>query len=492
MSINRREFLAMAGKATAGLALGGCLAAIGRQDGAAGGAGRKLNIVYILIDDMGWTDLACYGSKYYETPNIDRLAGEGMRFTQAYAACTVCSPTRASIMTGKYPARLHLTDWIPGHKRGDAKLKVPDWTQYLPLDEVTLAKALKAAGYATAHVGKWHLGGPQYYPEHQGFDLNIGGTSAGQPGAYFYPYKNSPKLPDGKEGEYLTDRLTDEALKFIETNKDNPFFLYLPHYAVHQPIAGKKEMVEKYRNKPPQGGHSNAVYAAMIQSVDESVGRIVKKLEDLRITDRTVIFFMSDNGGLARVTSNAPLRAGKGSAYEGGVREPFIVKWPGVVKPGGVCDVPVISVDHYPTILEIAGVAGDAAHNKNVDGESLVPLLKQSGNLRREAVYWHYPHYHPGGATPYGAVREGDFKLVEFFEDMHVELYNLKEDVGETKDLAAAMPDKADALRKKLHAWRQTVAAQMPTPNPSATSKATVAGNPRALNLDWTGFPEDP
>jgi len=440
---------------------------------------QKLNFVFFLIDDLGWTDVTCYGSTFYETPNIDKLASQGMKFTDAYAACPVCSPTRASILTGKYPARLHLTDWIKGHVNPAAKLRVPDWKMYLDHDEVTIAEALKSAGYVSASIGKWHLGDEDYYPEKQGFDVNIAGYRAGQPPTYYHPYEKLdrdwntriPTMQGGKEGEYLTDRLTDEAIEFIDENKDKPFFLYFPHYAVHTPIEGKKEITEKYRTKvQPDNPQRNPEYASMIESVDESVRRVMKKLDELGITDRTVVIFMSDNGGLIGegrwkgVTSNLPLRDGKGTPYEGGVREPMIIRWPGVVRPGSVCGETVTSVDFYPTMLEMAGVDGDPNHF--IDGVSIVPLLRETGRIDREAVYWHYPHYHPLGSTPFGSIRKGDFKLIEFYEDFSVELYNLNEDIGEKNNLAEKMPVKADELRKMLHDWRKSVNAQMPTPNP--------------------------
>jgi arylsulfatase A-like enzyme len=437
---------------------------------AAAAAPPKVNIVFILIDDLGWADVGCFGSKYYETPNIDRLAAQGMRFTDAYAACPVCSPTRASIMTGKYPARLHLTDWIPGE--GDSPshaLRVPQWTQFLPLAEVTVAGALRSAGYATASIGKWHLGGPAYYPEHHGFDLNVAGTSAGQPASYFWPYEGKSHTvaglkAAGREGEYLTDRLTGEAEKFVAANKGRPFFLYFAHYAVHMPLQAKPAVLAKYRAKPPCGGQNNPTYAAMIESVDDSVGRIQHALQSLGIDRRTLIVFMSDNGGLWPMsTSNAPLRAGKGYPYEGGIREPLIVKWPGTTRPGATCGVPVSSVDFFPTLLEIAGVKRPA----DIDGRSLVPLLKQTGPVERKALYWHYPHYWGGNRVrPFGAVRAGDWKLIEFYEDMRVELYNLRDDVGETRDLAQDKPAKAAEMRELLRTWRKSVAAQMPAPNP--------------------------
>ncbi|MEK6237022.1 MAG: sulfatase, partial [Planctomycetales bacterium] len=395
-------------------------------------AEKKTNFVFLLVDDFGWTDAGCFGSDLYRTPNIDRLAKEGMKVTNGYAACTVCSPTRAAIMSGKYPPRTGVTNWISGP---NMKLKH---------EEVSIAEALKQGGYVSAHVGKWHLaprGAPDvedYYPLHQGFDVNIAGNHWGAPGSYFHPYTTSrkkmgPLPPGGKQGDFLTDRLTDETLKILDGYKDRPFLLYLPYYAVHTPIQGKPDLVEDYKQRVKPGmKHRNATYAAMMHSVDESVGRITRKLDELGIADRTVIFFTGDNGGLDRKgnpTDNAPLRAGKGSAYEGGVRVPTIVKWPGETKPGSVCPEPVISVDYYPTILEMAGIQGDAKHNANVDGMSIVPLLKDSGaRLKRDAIYWHYPHSHGGGSKPHGAIRKRDWRLVQFYADKRVELYNLADD----------------------------------------------------------------
>jgi len=430
----------------------------------------KPNILFILADDLGWTDGGCFGSNFYETPNIDRLATQGMRFTDNYSACTVCSPSRAAIITGQYPARLHLTDFIPGKVHTKAKLSVPDWTMHLPLEVPNLAKTLKSAGYATANIGKWHLGEAAFWPEKQGFDLNIAGCDMGHPPSYFSPYK-IPTLTEGPQGEFLSDRLTNEAIKFIEQNKDRPFFVYLPHYAVHHPVMAKPEVIAKYKSKvDPKAPHKRPEYAGLIESVDDSVGRLLAKLEELKLSENTVVIFTSDNGGLATITTNLSLRAGKGSAYEGGVRVPLIIKWPGVTKPGSLCHTPVIGVDFYPTLLAMTGVMPSPGV---VDGENIEPLLRQSGSMKRDAIYWHYPHYHQTGGTPHGAIREGDFRLVEFYEDNHVELYNLKEDIGETNDLAAALPEKTAALRQKLHDWRQHVDAQMPTPNPKYDPKAT-------------------
>jgi arylsulfatase A len=427
----------------------------------------KSNFVLVLADDLGWTDLACYGSKLYETPNIDQLARDGVKFTQNYSACTVCSPTRAALLTGKYPARLHITDWIPGEMPDNPKVIVPDWTKYLPLEETTIANVFHNAGYATATFGKWHLGGEKYYPNKHGFDVFLAGTDQPNTKHYFSPYQ-IPTLPDGPKGEYVTDRLTDESIRFIDAHKDKPFFLYLPHFAVHLPLQAKQKLTEKYQAKiKPGDAQSNATYAAMIDSLDQSVGRIRRELKKLGIADHTIVVFASDNGGRVPTTSNLPLRVGKGSCYEGGTRVPLIIDWPGVTKPGSVCDTPVISMDLFPTFTEIAGIADGA--KTALDGVSLVPILQQSGDLKRDELFWHYPHYQhyqKGGATPYSAIHKGDFKLIEFLADMRVELYDLRDDISEQHDLAEKMPDKVDELRKRLHAWRDEVGAQLPTRNP--------------------------
>jgi len=489
--MDRRSFLKFVGTAAATMVLPDLAFGASEQDS------RRPNFVFILIDDMGWRDAGCYGSKFYETPNIDRLASEAIRFTDAYAACPVCSPTRASILTGKYPARLGLTDWLgldKWHAKG--KLQTPPVAQQLPLEEVTIAEALKAAGYATASIGKWHLGGQPYLPENQGFDLNIGGSDMGFPPSYFYPYRNKnnlaiDKIPGGREGEYLTDRLTDEAVKFIEANKNKPFFLYLSHYAVHVPLQSKKDLEEKYKVKASKAAVSgserfgkegarkvnliqdNATYAGMMKSVDESVGKVLEKLRETNLADNTVIIFMSDNGGVATLegwpTSNVPLRAGKGWLYEGGIREPMIIKWPGVTKPSSVCSEPVTSTDFYPTMLEMAGLS--LKPEQHCDGLSLVPLLKQQGNLKRDALYWHYPHYSNQGSAPASAIRAGDYKLIEFYEDNHIELYNLKNDIGETANLADKMPEKAAELKKKLADRLKQMNAKFPTVKPEQEGK---------------------
>jgi arylsulfatase A-like enzyme len=345
------------------------------------------------------------------------------------------------------------------------KLLVPAWTKFLPLEETTLAEVFRAAGYATASIGKWHLGPPDCFPEKQGFDINLAGYDRGQPPSYFAPYK-IPTLPEGPDGEFLTDRESAEACRFIEQNKDRPFFLYLPHYAVHTPIQGKTNVIAKYRAKArAQGGlQTNATYAALVESVDDSLGRIMGKLDELKLTDNTIIIYTGDNGGLLPITSNLGIRAGKGSAYEGGVRVPLIIRWPAKIKGGIVSDTPVISVDYYPTLLELAGVKDAPGHV--VDGASLAPLLLQTGPLQRDTIYWHYPHYHPGGATPYSAIREGDLKLIEFFETGKAELFDLRADPLEKSDLSETRPQVAARLREKLIAWRKAVDAQLPTPNP--------------------------
>jgi arylsulfatase A len=446
---------------------------------------RRPNIVLVLIDDYGWADTGCYGSTYHRTPNIDALAARGMRFTDAYAAAPVCSPTRAALLTGKHPARLHLTDWLPGRdNKPNQKLARPIIRQDLPLAEITLAEALKQKGYATAHIGKWHLGGEGFEPERQGFDLNITGDHTGTPLSYFAPYQRNgrfmPKLENAPAGEYLTDRLTAEAESFIEQHvgqhKDKPFFLYLPHYTTHIPMKAKAELIAKYRALPkPTSGQNNPVYAAMIESLDDGIGRLTRKLEQLGVSENTVFIFTADNGGLATpegpdtpATTNAPLRAGKGYLYEGGIRVPLIVTWPKSVKANSVNRTPVNSMDLFATAVELAGVK----NTTGVDGVSLLPLLIGRGSFRREALYWHYPHYSNqsvnGGHLdqPGAAIRHGNLKLIEFYQDNHVELYDLKKDVGERNDLAQARPQVAAKLQRKLAAWRKAVDAQMMTPNP--------------------------
>jgi len=460
---------------------------------------KRPNIVFILIDDMGWRDLSCYGSRFYETPNLDRLAAEGMRFTNGYASCPVCSPTRASILTGKYPATVGVTDWIDcGGRLHPCKGKLVDvpYLKYLPLSEKSLASALRDGGYQTWHVGKWHLGGEPYWPQRHGFDVNIAGSDWGAPGrGYFSPW-GMPNLPDGPPGEYLNDRLTDECIKLIRGAGGRPFFLHLCHYAVHQPIQAPADLVKKYAQKARAMGldraptfaegdffptehkkhlriqrrlvQSDPTYAAMIENLDWNVGRLLRALDETGLADDTAVFFTSDNGGLATSegspTCNAPLAEGKGWMYEGGTREPLLVRWPAAIRPGSTCDEPVTSTDFYPTILEMARM--DLLPQQHGDGTSLLPLLKGATRLARPAIYWHYPHYGNQGGTPGSSVRSGDFKLIEFFEDGRLELYNLRDDEGERDNLAARMPRKAAELGAMLARWRQSVAAKIPAPNP--------------------------
>lgn len=449
---------------------------------AAGARGphRPPNIVLVVIDDLGWRDLGCYGSDLYETPHVDRLARQGMRFTQAYSACTVCSPSRAAVLTGKYPARLRVTDWIPGHERPDAKLRIPDWTKRLELKETTLAELLTPAGYACGHVGKWHLGPEGFWPTQQGFAVNIAGCDLGHPPSYHWPYSRAGRriptldLTPATEGQYLSDRLADEAVSLVRQWKSQPFFLYLATYQVHTPLEPKKEYVAKYAQRIRDGmQHTNPRYAAMVQSMDEVVGKVLDALDSNGLAQNTIVLFTSDNGGLSHLngvkrgpTDNSPLRLGKGSSYEGGVRVPLIVRWPGVTTPGSVCHEPVMGIDIFPTVAEALGLTTLPGPGP-IDGLSLVPVLRDpKARLPREALFWHYPHYHPGGATPYGAVRSGPWKLIEFYEDMRVELYNLEHDIGEQHDLAASQPALTRSLRDKLHRWRKEVGAQMPSVRP--------------------------
>jgi arylsulfatase A-like enzyme len=443
-----------------GWLLVGCLLAVSAPVSSAE-KGTRPNIVFILADDLGWSDLNSYGNQAHSTPNLDALAGSGLRFTDAYAASCVCSPTRASIMSGKYPARNNFTIWSEG--RGGAPS-----AKHLALDEVTIAEALKQAGYATGMVGKWHLGGPDHFPTKQGFDVAIGAPHGGVPwGGYYLP--NQIDLPRAKEGEYLTDRLTDEGIEFIEANKDEPFFLYQAYHSVHVPLEGRPDLVaENEARAKAQGIQLNAHYAAMVQSLDEGVGRIVAKLEELALSERTVVFFFSDNGGYSHkwgekndVMTNLPLRMGKGYLYEGGIREPLIVRYPPLIEAGGVSSAPIVSTDFYPTILDLAGV--EPMPEQHADGVSIVPVLADaSSELDREAIYFHFPHHSLNGGRPSGAIRVGSFKLIEFFGRGRLELYNVEDDIGETKNLAGAMPERTRQLRRMLVDWRKSVDAKMP------------------------------
>lgn len=456
---------------------------------AAEGASRK-NIVLVLIDDLGWMDLGCQGSTYYKTPRIDQLASEGVRFTDAYSACAVCSPTRASILTGKYPARLLLTDWLPSG-RWDPKAELIEGRKIrgLPVEEFTLAEAMREAGYRTVHIGKWHLGSePFCLPQHHGFDINIAGNAHGAPGQYFFPYQGNWSipttphrakwnvLPDGNDGDYLTDRLTKEAVKAIKEAGETPFFLYFPHYGVHTPLQAPDELIAKYEQIPVAKRQGKPVYAGMVESIDRSVGQVLDAIKETGKEDDTIIIFTSDNGGFYKATSNAPLRANKGSYYEGGIRVPLIIKWPGVSLNGRVIQEPVISNDLYPTCLSAAGL--ELNPHQHMDGINLKPLLNETERLPRETLFWHFPHYnsHPQ-SYPSSVIRKGDWKLIESFDPASVELYDLKQDIGETKNLAATYPDRRDALLEELESWRKAVRAEPMQPNPNAAKTPILEGS---------------
>jgi arylsulfatase A-like enzyme len=443
----------------------------------------KPNVVLIFADDLGWSDLACYGSDLHETPNLDRFAQDGVRFTDAYAM-SVCSPSRASLLTGKHAARLHITIWSEGSRGGPKNRRLIEASSLhdLPQTETTLARRFHDAGYLTALVGKWHLGDADHSPESHGFDVNIGGTQWGAPHTFFWPYRGSGRFPEfryvphlefGKRGEYLTDRLTDEALRVIDHAGNQPFFLYLAHHAPHTPMEAKADDVSHFEAKlRPGQHHQNAVYAAMVKSLDDSVGRVLAHLKARGLDQNTIVIFTSDNGGYigtekgqtVPVTSNVPLRSGKGSLYEGGIRVPFIVRWPGVTPAGAECHEPVILMDLFHTLT---GALSFEKSKGAADGRDIGPLLRDPAQtLKREALYFHYPHYYPT-TTPVGAIRANDWKLLEYFEDGRTELYNLQSDPGETKDLAKQNPEKTRALLNQLHQWREQVGAAMPVVNPA-------------------------
>lgn len=452
------------------------------------------NIVFILVDDLGWKDLGCYGSEFYDTPNLDKLAGQSVRFTNAYAASPVCSPTRAALMTGKHPARVNITDWIPGmsiSRARDPKLVPPEDIHNLPLEEFTMAEAFREQGYKTFFAGKWHLGETEgFWPEFQGFEINKGGVNWGAPrlnseaNGYYSPY-NNPRLENGPEGEYLTNRLTDESLQFIGSAGETPFFLYLAFYTIHTPIMGCDEYDEIYEEKslqlPGKGemttrmehdaqtriNQSNAKYAAMMRSLDANVGRLLEKLEEQGYADNTIIVFTSDNGGLTTIprggpTAVVPLRAGKGWCYEGGIRVPLLISYPGMQHAGETCNVPAISMDYYPTLLELAGMDPDPG--QHIDGKSIVPFLEDPGKAAHRTMVWHFPHYHGSAWRPGSAIRDGNWKLIEFYEDNMVELYDLEDDMEERVDLAEAMPEMAEKLRTLLHEELDQMGAHYPQP----------------------------
>ena len=492
--MHRRDFLELAARAIPALA-GGTVLSKSLQS-CSGDLAQHPNIVMILVDDLGWAEVEYNGSLFYETPNIDRLHGESMEFTNAYAACAVCSPTRASIMTGQYPARIGITDFIPVVRLREQRqqnadfilnrqhrddfvqsegrpLLTPTNNYWLDLESVTIAELLKNEGYTTCHIGKWHLGDEPWYPDKQGFDQNIGGCDLGQPPSYFDPYHrnetfpNIPTLEPRNEGEYLVDRNADEATQFIRNNAEQPFFLNMSHYAVHTPLQAKSELEDQYRDKQ-MFEQNNPTYAAMIQSVDESVGRILDTLEQEDILDETLIIFTSDNGGLLRATSNGPLRSGKGFPYEGGIRVPLLIKWPGVTSAGSVDDTPVISADFFPTICDILEIP--PPEGQVIDGASLVPLLNQSGSLERPALFWHFPHYRYDDEVPHSVVRAGDWKLIKRYQGTTYELFNLSEDIGEQENLAEQFPERVQELNEILEFWLEHVDADLPKPDPEYTS----------------------
>lgn len=430
------------------------------------------NIVVIMADDLGWKDIHCYGNELVDTPHLDQLAREGMRFTDAYAASPVCSPTRAAMMTGQAPARLHLTNHAPGHKDGftleGSDLAEAENIRNLPLSHVTIAERLKEADYVTAHIGKWHLsyhprqGDPNgereqaLRPEHQGFDVNIGGCFRGGPPSYFAPYR-IPALEDGEEGEYLPERLADDAIAFIRENREGPFYLNWWPYSVHYPIEAPPKLVEKYKARE---GLRDPVYAAMAEGMDTAIGRFLATLDELGLREETLVIFKSDNGGYNG--DNRPLRGFKGMIFEGGIRIPWIVRWPGVVEAGSTCGTPVISMDCYPTLLEAAGLERSAG--KVLDGESLVPLLRQEADaFGRDTIYFHYPNYafHKRNRLA-SAVRSRNYKLIHRYADDSIELYDLDKDIGERRNLAERRPRVASELKGKLDAWLKETGAKFP------------------------------
>ena len=456
-------------------------------------SGQRPNVVLVVVDDLGWADLTCQGSTYFQTPHIDRLASSGMRFTDAYAACAVCSPTRAAVLTGRYPARLGLTDWMrPSWRRAgknpqenpteyvggaNRKLLCPPNPFWMETDEVTIAEMLRGAGYATCHIGKWHLGHTERAPTGQGFTENFGGWDFGQPPSYFDPYKNQriegiPTLKPRKAGEYLTDREGDEAAAFIQRNKDRPFFLYLAHYAVHTPIQAKPDLTAHYESRP-KTRQKNAKYAAMVHSVDDAMGKVTAALEACGVQDRTYVIFTSDNGGLLGPTHNAPLRSGKGFPYEGGVRVPLIVKGPGIARQSTSSAI-ATSVDYFPTILDLAGLPRTEGHD--LDGVSLAAHVKTNAPVQRDAVFWHFPHYRGRNVTPYSIVRSGKFKLIKRYEGPTFELFNLAEDLGEMTDLSKKRPALVKQLDERLVTHLAKVGAKLPRDN--LDYRAPVAPNP--------------
>ncbi len=470
---------------------------------------KKPNVLFILVDDYGYTDCGIMGSKYYETPNVDRIAREGMIFTDGYACCQVCSPSRASIMSGKFPARHGITDWI-GAPTGEAWSKMgratqllpPEYVRALPHEYITLPEAMKEAGYKTFFAGKWHIGSKGSWPEDHGFDINKGGWDAGSPqGGYFSPWKN-PNLPSGPDGENLSMRLAKETVDFIKNNKDTAFFAYLSFYAVHGPIQSTKEKWAKYRDKaeamgiaetgykmghflPIRQTQDNPVYAGLVEAMDDAVGYVLNALDKMGLDENTIICFTGDNGGVAAgdsySTSNLPLRAGKGYQFEGGIREPFFIKVPGMGE-GRTCNTPVIGTDFYPTILELCGA--DLKPEEHNDGVSLVPLLNGETIAERPLI-WHYPHYGNQGGEPSSIIREGDWKLIHYYEDDHEELYNLKADLGETTDVSNDNPELVKQMSKKLFDMLDEMGARFPTKDPTWTAEREKAYLQNVIDNGW-------
>jgi len=454
---------------------------------------KRPNVLFILVDDMGARDLSNEGSTFYESPNIDRIANEGMKFTRGYATCQVCSPSRASILTGKYPTNHGITTWIGdrageswrGASRSDSHLP-PEYERNLRASEITLAEAMKDAGYKTFFAGKWHLGSKGSWPTDHGFDINKGGWDVGGPrGGFFSPYIN-PNLESGPDGESLTKRLGEETADFIENHKDQPFLAYLSYYTVHAPIQTNQELWKKYRDKAEKMGLTNEkerflfdrrlnvrqvqdcpIYAGMIEQLDRSIGIVLAKLDEHGLDKNTIICFTSDNGGVssgdAYATSNLPLRGGKGRQWEGGIREPFYLKAPGISKGGSLSSTPVSGIDWYPTLLELCGI--EIPSNQKVDGVSLVPLLRGK-EIKERALFWHYPHYGNQGGEPSSMIMEGDWKLIHYHEDGRDELYNLGNDIGEQNDLIAEESNRALIMRKKLDGWLKQTKANFPISDP--------------------------
>ncbi|CAA6691250.1 MULTISPECIES: sulfatase [unclassified Lentimonas] len=452
---------------------------------------EKPNVVVFLVDDLGYMDVSPNNPNcFYETPNIEALANAGMRFTDGYAANPVCSPTRYSLMTGRYPTRVGATNFFPkskGAKLRSGTFNPAPLTEEMPLGEVTLADAFRAQGYATFFAGKWHLGhGEAFFPLNRGFDINIGGNHNGGPYTgkkYFAPFNNPQMEEESPAGEHMPARLARETVSFIQSNKDRPFFAYFSFYSVHTPLMGRPDLVAKYKEKAKQisgkefdqvsaasGKKSkrrilqkHAVYAAMVEAMDEAVGEVIQALKDADVWDHTIIVFTSDNGGLATSeglpTSNLPFNGGKGWVFEGGIREPWIIRYPGVTEEGSISDAQICSIDLFPTLVAAAGY--EAQHE--IDGLDLRPVLV-GGALDRDALYWHYPHYSNQGGIPGGAIRMGDYKLVENFEDGSVALFNLQQDIGETKDLCAAQPERVSEMRARLHAWYEKYDAEFLRP----------------------------